>query len=184
MNYLVATFFSSRNNEGMIDKFTMLIKLLILIVLQIHLLGLNISYDHFNALQNRIIVNIETPIDVQESFVFGNAILNESRSGLFYDANLLSASYRRYVAEVTDQGIFYSFGFRGGSIFLDDGTRTEQDTTIMPFYDIGLKSKFSDHFYSFIKIEASYVIIYTDNINANHLIGLQITPFFSFGYSF
>ena len=61
---------------------------------------------------------------------------------------------------------------------------TEQNIAIMPFYDVGLKSKISEHWHSSIKVEASYVIIYTNDINVNHLIGLQFFPYFSFGYQF
>ena len=65
----------------------------------------SLSVDIFNGLQKRVAFNIETSLDVQESMIFGNAVLNESRGGVNYEANFFDVSYRRYVLETTDSGI-------------------------------------------------------------------------------
>ena len=156
--------------------------IIMMIVIQYGVVANELSIDSFNGLQNRMIINLETQIDVQESVNLGVISLNESRKGINYNTVLFDASYRRYALEST--GIFYSFGIRAGSITLDDESNVEDDICMMPFYDIGIKSKLSKHWSNTLRIEASYVIIYTDEINADHLIGLQVTPFFSFGYNF
>ena len=59
----------------------------------------------------------------------------------------------------------------------------KKELAVMPFYDIGIKSKLNDRWYHVLKIEAGYFILYSDKINVDHMLGLQFTPFFSFGYN-
>ena len=63
-------------------------------------------------------------------------------------------------------------------------TNKENETIIIPYYDIGIKSKLSDKWVHFFRIEATYVIAYTEQLNIDDMLGLRVVPSFSFGYQF
>ena len=140
--------------------------------------------DQFHGLQNRLVLSVEQPIDIQETLSIGVNVLDGPTRELNYQMQLWELAYRRYIRETTQAGVFYSFGVRTGIARLNsEGVDEEQELAVMPFYDIGIKSALGDRWHHILKVEAGYLILYTRNININHMLGLQFTPFFSFGYN-
>jgi len=111
-------------------------------------------------------------------------VMQVNTGGVRLKMTLWEGIYRRYVGASTQSGIFYSFGVRAGRVDITKESFDEEtELAVMPFYDIGLKSKLSKRWYHIIKVEAGYLILYTKSININPILGLQFTPFFSFGYN-
>lgn len=158
--------------------------LLITLLIAVKVCAVELYIDQFQGLQNRLALSIEQPIDIQESLSGGVNVLRVNTDGVRLDMKLWEIVYRRYVAASTQSGIFYSFGVRTGRVDItQDGFDDETELAVMPFYDIGLKSKLSKRWYHILKVEAGYLILYTESININPILGLQFTPFFSFGYN-
>ena len=152
-------------------------------VMIIKLHAVDIYLDQFHALQNQLVVQAEFPVDVQESLSGALNIINSSRNNVFMTMHLWELSYRRYLQETTSSGLFYSYGLRSGQATLNDSSQKEVELAVMPFYDVGIKSKLNNRWSHIIKVEFGYFILYTTNINIDNILGLQITPFFSFGYN-
>ena len=158
--------------------------LLITLLIAVKACAVELYIDQFHGLQNRLVLSVEQPIDIQESLSGGVNVLQVNTGGVRLDMKLWEIVYRRYVAASTQSGIFYSFGVRTGRVDItQDGFDDETELAVMPFYDIGLKSKLSKRWYHILKVEAGYLILYTKSININPILGLQFTPFFSFGYN-
>lgn len=143
----------------------------------------DIYIDQFYALQNDLIVKYEQPVDIQQSLTFGINSVKDTIRNVDYTFFLYDLSYRRYITNTTT-GLFYSFGFRAGETAVTDGTTSEDEILTMPYYDIGLKSQLSDKWAHILKIEVGYVMLFTDNVNVNSILGLHFIPYFSFGYNF
>ena len=155
---------------------------ILLCVVKVHAVDLFI--DQFHGLQKRIVFRVEHAIDIQESILLGGNLLDGSTQGIGFNMSLWETSYRRYVNETTSTGIFYSFGIRAGMVNLRMASKeSEQELSVMPFYDIGVKGQLSERWFHILRLEAGYFMLYSKNININHMLGLQFTPFFSFGYS-
>ena len=160
----------------------MVILLTLLLIIKVQAIDLYI--DQFHGLQNRLVLSVEQPIDIQESLSMGINIIGGSSNGVNYQMKLWELTYRRYVGKLTKSGIFYSFGVRSGfSSLVSDESSKEKELAVMPFYDVGIKGQLTERWFHVFKIEAGYLIHYTKNINIDHLLGLQFTPFFSFGYN-
>ena len=145
--------------------------------------AVDVYVDLFHGLQNQLIFSVEAPVDIQESMLAGINVINDSKEGVRVNMQLWELSYRRYINN-TSGGVFYSFGSRAGLTRISSsGFNEEKELAVMPFYDIGIKSKLNDRWYHVLKIEAGYFILYSDKINVDHMLGLQFTPFFSFGYN-
>ena len=156
--------------------------LILLCVVKVH--AVDVFIDQFHGLQNRLVVKVEHAIDIQESLLFGVTLLDGSTKGIGFHMSLWESSYRRYVSETTSTGIFYSFGVRAGMVNLRMASKeSEQELSMMPFYDIGIKGQLSERWFHILRLEAGYFMLYSKNINIIHILGLQFTPFFSFGYS-
>jgi hypothetical protein len=158
--------------------------LLITLLIAVNACAADLYIDQFHGLQNRLVLSVEQPIDSQESLSGGVNVLQVNTGGVRLDMKLWEVVYRRYVGASTQSGAFYSFGVRTGRVDItQDGFNNETELAVMPFYDIGLKSKLSKRWHHALKIEAGYLILYTKSINIHPILGLQFTPFFSFGYN-
>ena len=138
--------------------------------------------DQFYALQNRLVIKYEQPVDVQQSLTVGINSYNDTIESVDYAFSLYDLSYRRYI-ENTTTGVFYSFGFRAGKAKVSDGVDSENEILTMPYYDIGIKSKLSKKWSHILKLEAGYVMLFTDNVDVDPILGLHFVPYFSFGYN-
>lgn len=158
--------------------------LLITLLIAVKACAVELYIDQFHGLQNRLVLSVEQPIDIQESLSGGVNVLQVNTGGVKLNMTLWEAAYRRYVEATTRSGIFYSFGIRTGVTEINHlSFGQEKDLAVMPFYDIGLKSKLSKSWYHVLRLEAGYLILYTRRININSILGLQFTPSFSFGYN-
>ena len=137
--------------------------------------------DQFHLLQKRVAIKYEKKIDIHESVLFGVNIFNDQIDNVDYGFSLYDFTYRRYVVS-QESGVFYSFGFRYGPVSLKSNGVSENENLYMPYYDVGVKTKLSSRWSHSIKVEAGYVMLYTSDINVDYILGLQFTPFFSFGY--
>ena len=142
----------------------------------------DLYFDQFYALQDDLVVKYEQPIDVHQSLTVGINSGNDTISNVDYTFFLYDLSYRRYITNTTT-GVFYSFGFRAGETAISDGSITENEVLTMPYYDIGIKAKLSDKWSHVLKLEVGYVMLFTDNVNVNSILGLHFIPYFSFGYN-
>ena len=52
----------------------------------------------------------------------------------------------------------------------------------MPYYDLGVKSQLNDRWFHTMAIEFGYIIAYSDQIDIDDILGIQINGFFAFGY--
>ena len=138
--------------------------------------------DQFYTLQSDLIVKYEQPVDIQQSLTFGINSVKDTISEVDYTFFLYDLSYRRYI-ENTTTGVFYSFGFRAGKTRVSDGVDSENEILTMPYYDIGIKSKLSTKWSHILKLEAGYVMLFTDNVDVDPILGLHFVPYFSFGYN-
>ena len=156
-------------------------RLLLILVSMVHVQAAELYLDQFHGFQNLFVLHLESPLDVQESLVLGVNVLNISSRDVNFKMSLWEGSYRRYINETTLSGIFYSFGVRAGMVNLSSEFY-EQELSVMPFYDIGIKGQLSDRWFHILRLEAGYFMLYSKDINIDHVLGLQFTPFFSFGY--
>ena len=156
--------------------------ILLCVVVKLH--AVELFMDQFHGLQNRLVFRVERAIDIQESLLFGVNLLDGTTKEVGFHMSLWESSYRRYVSETTSAGIFYSFGVRGGMVNLTKvSENSEQELCVMPFYDIGIKGQLSKRWFHVLRLEAGYFMLYSKQINIDHILGLQFTPFFSFGYN-
>ena len=156
--------------------------LVVFFLLFVRSYGLDLYFDHYHALNQNIVLTVEQNIDIQESLGLGINIFDSSVNNVYLHGNLWRLMYRRYVQETTKEGVFYSFGVETGQMKLLESSNVEKELVVMPFYNIGLKSKFNERWSHIIKIDVGYLMVYTKNINIDSVIGIQVTPFFSFGY--
>jgi hypothetical protein len=146
--------------------------------------AVDVFYDAFHGLQGRFVLQAEHHWDVQESFLGGVAVVSDSIGSMSYQMTAWEISYRRYVQKTTRSGVFYSVGCRLGPLKLQQPEMEDESThLLMPFYNIGIKAQFNKKWYHSMQLEVGYIIAYTDNINVDALIGLHVTPRFSFGYN-
>jgi hypothetical protein len=139
--------------------------------------------DQFQLFQQNYVIHYEHQVDIRESLIGGVIFMDTKSNGTNYDLRLFDLSYRRYVV-AQDNGPFYSFGFRFGPANVSDESDEENEYLAMPFYDIGLKSKLSPKWFHMMKLEVGYLMLYTDTVNVDRALGLQITPSFGFAYQF
>jgi hypothetical protein len=147
----------------------------------VSLMAGDIYLDTFHAIQNRHVFYYEQAYGARDSFQVGVIHFKEEIKDNRYDFKLYSVSYRRYVAS-QDHGVFYSFGVRSGPTKVHRLEKTETELLIMPYYDVGVKARLSDRWFHIIGLEVGYLMLYTDDINVQSILGLQVSPSFSFGY--
>ena len=141
-----------------------------------------LSLDLFHLFQDRIVMHYEHPVSRQESLKVGVDRFKASVGEVDLDLTLYELIYRRYGTS-TSAGVFYSFGVRSGPVELKSTQKTENEVLIMPFYDVGLKAKFSERWIHELRLEVGFLQLYSDDVDVDRILGLQWTPHFSFGYS-
>ncbi|MEK9727045.1 MAG: hypothetical protein VW397_02935 [Candidatus Margulisiibacteriota bacterium] len=156
--------------------------ILIISALSLNLISGELFLDQFHLLQKRFSAHYEHPIELQETIVFGVNIFTDDIDNVDYKFSLYDFTYRRYINRY-DSGPFYSFGFRYGAVKMSSDGKNENENLYMPFYDIGMKTKFNSRWYHSIRLEVGWVMLYSTLINVDDILGLQFTPFFSFGYN-
>ena len=156
-------------------------KLILVLSFCSNIFGSTVFIDQFHLMQNQYVIKYEHKIDVLESVLLGLNIFEQNLKSVDYDFSVFDFTYRRYVFN-QDSGPFYSFGFRYGTVKMNTSTTNEVDNLYMPYYDVGLKTKLSNRWYHTLKLEAGYVMLYTQDIDVNTILGLQFIPYFSFGY--
>jgi hypothetical protein len=146
--------------------------------------AVDVFYDAFHGLKGRFVLQAEHHWDVQESFLVGVSAISDSVNTVSYDLTAWEGSYRRYVLKTTHKGVFYSFGCRLGPMKLQQPDVGNENTyLVMPFYNIGIKAQFNKKWYHSMQLEVGYIIAYTDEVDIDALLGVQVTPKFSFGYN-
>ncbi|MGC6367113.1 MAG: hypothetical protein ACON35_03855 [Candidatus Marinamargulisbacteria bacterium] len=140
-----------------------------------------VHIDIFHLLQKRLVLNYEHKVNDNHALRFGFTDSEMKSKGVSLDLSLYELSYRRYI-QPTAGVIFWSFGVRSGPALISTDAIQENEILVMPFYDVGVKSKLSERWVHELRLEMAVVQLYTDEINVNHLLGLQWTPYFSFGY--
>ena len=145
-------------------------------------LACSVTVDLYQAMQQRTVIRYECELDIQESIVLGYNQYNFGDSSVSIFTANWGISYRRYIEKQTAHGPFYSLGLRYGSLFMDDGTTEETDRLIMPYYDVGFKTKLSSEWSHVMAIEAGYVVAYSENVAIYDYIGLTLTLYYAFSY--
>ena len=137
--------------------------------------------DQFQGLQGHWGVVSEWQTDVNESILLGAWSLTMTQRDVSADGFMADMAYRRYVNQA-NKGVFYSFGLRAGQATVTQGDITENEWLMVPYYDAGVKAQLSQRWFHYLKLEVSVNLLYTDQINVDHWLGIQLTPSFAFGY--
>ena len=146
--------------------------------------GFSFAIDQLTLLKKDFSIRVEHPLEIQETLLLEFSQLTPSPGNANLEMSLWGISYRRYVEKSTEKGVFYSFGIRAGRALIKEPQKeNEIETAIMPLYDVGIKARLSDRWRHILRLEIGYLMLYTTSINIDPLIGLQITPSFSFVFS-
>ena len=132
--------------------------------------GVSMHLDLYNGLKNDLVLRFETPVDNNESILFGMHKItqfsnNGNRALILTNWELV---YRRYVNNWR-HGLFASFGFRYGNTLIENDEAIETDVLFMPFFDCGYKIPLSEKITQLIALDVGYVITYAEDISVNDL---------------
>ena len=151
------------------------------IVMSTSMAANSIYMDLFHALRKRTVIRYEHLVDLNESILVGYNNVEFGDSSITLLTTNIEGSYRRYFNDTT-KGIYYSLGFRFGSLCMNDGDNSETDYLLMPFYDVGIKTELNKTWAHVLSIEVGYLIAYTKDITINSKLGLNTNVLFSFIY--
>ena len=139
--------------------------------------------DAFNLLKKDAYIQYEAPLTNDSAMIADVYFYKEYPMNVALSGGQYGIGYRRY-AQLSDYSrIGYSLGFRMGNLTIANGGNTEDQMSYTPYYDVGIYSTLNDEWSFCMRLEVFYLMAYTDSINIDPLLGLQIRPFVSFGYS-
>jgi len=146
-------------------------------------LTIDVSLDMFHGLNQQLFLSVEQPVDIQESVGIGLTYTSLDHESARVTMVMIDPMYRRYIKETTSEGGFYSFGVRAGQAKVEDSETKENQLAIKPYYNLGYKGAFNNRWSHLLTVEVGYLMLYTDSINITPMLGLQVTPYFAFGYT-
>jgi hypothetical protein len=146
--------------------------------------GFELQMDQVSTLKKDTSVGIELPFEDRQSVIIGFMGSSLDSGQVNTKMSLWGLTIRRYNSIAKGARFFYSFGVRSGRAVISDPIHlTEKESVVMPYYDLGIKSALNSRWTHMLSLEIGYMLLYTSVINIDNLIGIRISPTFSFGYA-
>ena len=86
----------------------------------LNIVGAELYIDAFHGLQQHTVLRMEFPIDQQESILVGYNELTRTDDDRKLMTSNWETAYRRYFNVTTNNGAFYSLGFRYGLLKMSE----------------------------------------------------------------